>query len=86
MRKRVSESSIKCIEVIVLLMVLLVPLNGRAQSSGDTGSGTNVTQFMRGVEMSGNWFISFRDGYEQIQADDENIPDEYKRKKKKSNK
>ena len=77
MRKRVSESSIKCIEVIVLLMVLLVPLNGRAQSSGDTGSGTNVTQFMRGVEMSGNWFISFRDGYEQIQADDENIPDEY---------
>ena len=57
----------------LLLGVLLISVN---QVIAQTDSTVSVSSFLEDVQMSGNWFISYRDGYQQIQADAENIPDE----------
>lgn len=58
-------------KILLLSTLLVVCTKVNAQTSP-----TTVSSFLDDVEMSGNWFISYRDGYQQIQADDQTIPNE----------
>lgn len=58
-------------KILLLSTLLVVCTKAHAQTSP-----TTVSSFLDDVEMSGNWFISYRDGYQQIQADDQTIPNE----------
>lgn len=58
-------------KILLLSTLLIVGTQAHAQTNP-----TTVSSFLDDVEMSGNWFISYRDGYQQIQADDQTIPNE----------
>ena len=70
-----------CIKFGALLSAILL-FSGEIDAQTNTESETTVSQFLSDVEMSGNWFIAYRNGYRQIHADDENIPDELIRSSK----
>jgi hypothetical protein len=66
-----------CVGISVLTVLsFLFLLNPNSLARQQNENSEQGVEIFNGVQMSGNWFISYRSGYEQIQADDETIPDE----------